>query len=119
MGASVASIQEHGVDTKRTEPVGSIGSTKQFLQALDVTIAEAYRRAVFMVEGEIRVLVEKKARNYWDVEVESNAIGAEVVDLFDRWVVVMIHAQVPSSVLNQWLFQVSEQGGLFFFFLPC
>jgi hypothetical protein len=58
-----------------------------------------------MVEAEIRVLVEKKTRNYWDVEVESNAIGAEVVDLFERWLCLMINAQVPSSVLNQWLFQ--------------
>ncbi len=50
--------------------------------------------------------MDKKARNYWDVEVESTAIGAEVVDLFERWIVTMINMHIPHSVVNQWLFQV-------------
>lgn len=81
LGASVASIAELGIDTKRPPGQGasSAGGTKQFIHALETTIDEAYQRSLRMAESEIRVLVEKKARNYWDVEVVRACVRIGVV----------------------------------------
>ncbi len=74
LGASVASIADLGIDTKRPPgQAGGGGGTKQFIHALEATIDEAYQRSLRMVEIEIRALVDKKARNYWDVEVVRTA----------------------------------------------
>ncbi len=102
-----AALAEGGVDLKRAAggASGERGTMRSFLQSLERVVDDAYRLSHRIVAHEMEALVKRKVRSYWDVEVESSAVGQDMVDLFEKWLVLLVNCNVPRSVINQWLFQ--------------
>ena len=103
-----SSILESGIETKRTASLataGERGTMRNFLFNLERIIEDAYKLSHRVVVQEIEALVKRKVRSYWDVEVESSAVGQDMVDLFERWFVFMVNCDVPRCVINEWVYQ--------------
>lgn len=56
-----------------------------------------------MKEPSVRVTIFRSS--FWDVEVESSAVGQDMVDLFERWFVGLENVQMPRPIINQWVYQ--------------
>jgi hypothetical protein len=103
---SKATLADSGIDLKRAAgAAGERGTMRSFLQSLERVVEDAYRLSHRIVAHEMEALVKRKVRSYWDVEVESSAVGQDMVDLFEKWLVLLVNCNVPRSVINQWLFQ--------------
>lgn len=103
-----SSIFEGGVDTKKignSLASAEKGTVRFFILQLEQLVEVCYKLSHRLALAEIKVFVDRKARSYWDVEVESSTTGQDVVDIFERSFLAMVNGGAPRSVLNQWFYQ--------------
>jgi hypothetical protein len=97
---------ENGIDVKRRHfNYSDKSAVSPFLEGLEDIVSDCYKLAVQLMTTEVRILVERKVRSFWDVEVESSAIGQDMVDYFERWFCCFVNSGVPQTMLNQWFYQ--------------
>ena len=102
-----SSFVEHGVEVRKRSASAAPdrGTMRRFIWDLEQLIEDAYRLSIRVVTREIKNLVDRKVRSFWDVEVESSVVGQDMVDNFERWFTAMLGCNIPTQVLNQWIFQ--------------